>query len=101
MCLRYGFPQPLISTLSNTNDFCSDIPAHTYQATFEPNKEWSKFYAPAPEIHQYWKRVATKYGCLKYIKLKQQVCGAVWDDDHSKWVVQVRSPPISDKKVAG
>lgn len=51
----------------------TDIPAHTYQATFEPNKEWSEFYASAPEIHRYWKRVADKFGCGKYIKLKQQV----------------------------
>jgi cation diffusion facilitator CzcD-associated flavoprotein CzcO len=66
-----------------------DIPAHTYQATFEPNKEWSTFYARALEIHQYWKRVAEKYGCMKYIKLKQQISEAVWDEEHSKWNLQV------------
>lgn len=67
-----------------------DIPAHTYQATFEPNKEWSTFYASAPEIHRYWKRVADKYGCMKYIKLKQQVSEAAWDEQDSKWRLQVR-----------
>ncbi|KAJ5595436.1 uncharacterized protein N7459_001644 [Penicillium hispanicum] len=65
-----------------------DIPAHTYQATFEPNKEWSKFYASAPEIHGYWKRVAEKYGCMKHIKLNHQVSGAVWDENTSKWQLQ-------------
>lgn len=67
----------------------SDIPAHTYQATFEPNKEWTSFYATAPEIHRYWKRVVDKYGCMKYIKLRQQVEGATWDEVTSKWNVQV------------
>ncbi|KAF4185574.1 hypothetical protein CNMCM7927_006518 [Aspergillus lentulus] len=67
-----------------------DIPAHTYQATFEPNKEWSTFYAAAPEIHAYWKRVAEKYGCMKYVKLKQGVVEAVWDDSKSKWQLKVQ-----------
>lgn len=66
-----------------------DIPAHTYQATFEPNKEWSQFYASAPEIHRYWKRVAQKYGCMKYIKFKQRVVEARWDEENSKWLLQV------------
>jgi cation diffusion facilitator CzcD-associated flavoprotein CzcO len=70
----------------------ADIPAHTYQATFEPNKEWSTFYAAAPEIHAYWKRVAEKYGCMKYIKLKQAVVEAVWDDSKSKWQLKVGTP---------
>ncbi|KAJ5698972.1 hypothetical protein N7462_000977 [Penicillium macrosclerotiorum] len=68
-----------------------DIPAHTYQLTFEPNKEWSSFYAPAPEIHRYWQRVVEKYGCMKYIKLKQQVTGAEWDERTSKWLLQIHS----------
>ncbi|KAL1999871.1 hypothetical protein VTN02DRAFT_3873 [Thermoascus thermophilus] len=67
-----------------------DIPAHTYQATFEPNKEWSQFYASAPEIHRYWKRVAHKYGCMKYIKFKQRVIEARWDEENSRWLLQVQ-----------
>ncbi|KAJ5733016.1 hypothetical protein N7533_013463 [Penicillium manginii] len=67
-----------------------DIPAHTYQATFEPNKEWSTFYARAPEIHKYWKHVAEKYGCMKYIKLKQQVNSATWDERSSKWKLEIQ-----------
>ncbi|KAL4945074.1 hypothetical protein BDV06DRAFT_219606 [Aspergillus oleicola] len=66
-----------------------DIPAHTYQATFEPNKEWSTFYAAAPEIHKYWKGVSDKYGCEKHIKFKHQVCGATWDNVRSKWTLKV------------
>ncbi|KIX06760.1 uncharacterized protein Z518_04736 [Rhinocladiella mackenziei CBS 650.93] len=67
-----------------------DIPAHTYQATFEPNHEWSQFYATAKEIHQYWKKVVDKYDCMKYIKLRHQVVGAYWDDRHSKWSIQIK-----------
>ncbi|OJJ85151.1 flavin-containing monooxygenase [Aspergillus glaucus CBS 516.65] len=78
--------------LENRYPGCAcDIPAHTYQATFEPNKEWSTFYAAAPEIYQYWKCVANKYGCGKYIKFKQQVVQAVWDEVKSKWQLQIQN----------
>lgn len=76
----------------------ADIPAHTYQATFEPNKEWSTFYAAAPEIHAYWKRVAEKYGCMKFVKLKQQIIEAVWDESKSKWQLKVGSSYLADRE---
>lgn len=66
-----------------------DIPAHTYQATFEPNHEWSQFYATSQEIHQYWKKVAAKYRCMKHIKLNHKIEGASWDDRQGKWRVRV------------
>lgn len=75
-----------------------DIPAHTYQATFEPNKEWSKFYASSPEIFQYWKRVADKFGCGKHIKFKQQVMQAAWSDNDSQWKLQVSIPRWTRKR---
>lgn len=79
----------LLECGANLTTSYSDIPAHTYQATFEPNKEWSSFYATSPEIHRYWKRIVDKYGCMKYIKLRQQVEAATWDENTSKWNVQV------------
>lgn len=30
-----------------------------------------------------------KYGCMKYIRLKQQVSEAAWDEQDSKWRLQV------------
>ncbi|CAG8057086.1 unnamed protein product [Penicillium salamii] len=68
-----------------------DIPAHTYQASFEPNKEWSSFYAKAPEIHAYWKKVAQKYGCMDFIKFRRQVSEAVWDQGTFKWQLKVKN----------
>ncbi|PYI21677.1 putative flavin-binding monooxygenase [Aspergillus violaceofuscus CBS 115571] len=77
--------------LENRYPGCAcDVPAHTYQATFEPNKEWSAFYAAAPEIHKYWTRVAEKYGCMEHIKFEQQVIEASWDDATSKWNLLVK-----------
>jgi hypothetical protein len=66
-----------------------DIPAHTYQPTFEPNLEWTQFYASAKEIRQYWERVADKYDCMKFIKLKHEVNYARWDAEKSEWQLRV------------
>ena len=37
-----------------------DVPAHSYQYSFEPNPNWSAFYAPAPEIRAYLEGVREK-----------------------------------------
>ncbi|PWY83418.1 flavin-binding monooxygenase [Aspergillus heteromorphus CBS 117.55] len=77
--------------LENKYPGCAcDIPAHTYQATFEPNKQWSTFYASASEIHHYWRRVVDKYGCEKYIKFKRQVSEALWHENDSQWKLQIK-----------
>jgi cation diffusion facilitator CzcD-associated flavoprotein CzcO len=73
-----------------------DIPSHTYQATFEPNLEWSHFYASAKEIHQYWKKVAQKYGAMKYIYVKHKVLAAHWNDALARWDMKVQ---VSDGSV--
>ena len=67
----------------------TDIPAHTYQLTFEPNHEWPEFYAKSTDIYKYWKKVAEKYGCMKYIKLQHQVVEARWVAEEAKWHVKV------------
>lgn len=79
----------LLLNLSTYLTLAQDIPAHTYQASFEPNKEWSQFYAGAPEIHRYWKRVVDKYGCMEYVKLSSQVIEAVWKEGEGKWHLKV------------
>ncbi|RDL41770.1 Uncharacterized protein BP5553_01749 [Venustampulla echinocandica] len=68
-----------------------DIPAHTYQLTFEPNLEWPQFYAKGEDIYKYWKKVADKYNCNKYIKLQHQVVEARWLSEVSKWQVMVKN----------
>ncbi|EED15420.1 flavin-binding monooxygenase, putative [Talaromyces stipitatus ATCC 10500] len=67
-----------------------DIPSHTYQATFEPNLEWSHFYATSKEIHQYWKKVAQKYGAMKHIHVNHKVLAAHWNDKAAKWDLKVQ-----------
>jgi cation diffusion facilitator CzcD-associated flavoprotein CzcO len=56
--------------------------------SFESEVHWSQFYAGAPEILQYWRRVATKYGVKKYMKFQHKAVEARWNEETSKWHVK-------------
>ncbi|KAI0053474.1 FAD/NAD-P-binding domain-containing protein [Auriscalpium vulgare] len=67
-----------------------DIPSHSYQLTFEPNTQWSGFYAPGSEILAYLQRVVEKYKLMKYIRLKHELLHARWDEPTGKWHLRIR-----------
>ncbi|KXJ91617.1 cyclohexanone monooxygenase [Microdochium bolleyi] len=66
-----------------------DVPAHIYTYTFEPNPNWSAYYAGSPEIQDYFVGFCDKYNLRKYIKLKHRVVGAFWHEDSGQWEVKV------------
>ena len=74
-------------TATNADDV--DIPAHCYQLSFESNPAWSTFYASAPEILEYWKKVADKYDVRKYMKLSHKVQEARWSEEEGRWHLKV------------
>jgi hypothetical protein len=65
--------------------WCSVLPAHSYVYTFEPNPEWSSFYAGSAEIQGYLQKVADKYSAGRFIKLSHKVTSCVWDSQKLKW----------------
>ncbi|KAI1612436.1 flavin-binding monooxygenase [Exophiala viscosa] len=67
-----------------------DIPAHTYQYTFEPNPRWSGFYASSEEICEYLQNVADKYDVRRFVKLNHKVVACTWDDSIKKWRLSVQ-----------
>ena len=74
----------------------SDIPAHCYQLSFEANTSWSSFYAKAPEILEYWKKLADKYDCRKYMKFGYKAIEARWDEKAAKWRVKLQHVKTGD-----
>ncbi|PVH93709.1 FAD/NAD(P)-binding domain-containing protein [Periconia macrospinosa] len=68
-----------------------DIPAHVYQATFSPNTQWSEIFARGDEIREYWQSRARKHDVYKYLKLQHRVDEASWNDEHSKWTLNVHN----------
>lgn len=74
-----GMPQPGWNWLSA--DFYSDL----YDFLFELNPDWSRFYAPGPEIEAYIKRTAEKYDLYKNIQFNSKLTEATWDESSGKW----------------
>ncbi|OOQ89761.1 putative flavin-binding monooxygenase [Penicillium brasilianum] len=66
-----------------------DVPAHIYTFPFEPNPDWSSFYASGSEIWQYIKRTTEKYGLDETVQFNSKITSAIWDDKHSHWKIQV------------
>ncbi|RYP18538.1 hypothetical protein DL767_009812 [Monosporascus sp. MG133] len=64
-----------------------DIPSHSYQYSFNPNPDWSAFYAPQKEICAYLQATARKYGVMRFVKLSHMVESCKWDDGAKKWRV--------------
>ena len=76
-----------------------DVPAHSYQYSFEPNPHWSAFYAPAPEIRAYLEGVVQRYSAHRYIKCGHKVTMCEWDPEKSKWNVTVEVVATGEKFV--
>ncbi|KAF5003207.1 hypothetical protein FDECE_10225 [Fusarium decemcellulare] len=68
-----------------------DLPAHGYVLPFEPNPNWSNFYAYAPEILKYFEDFAEKYNLHQHIRLNSKVISAVWDDEKAIYEVEIES----------
>jgi cation diffusion facilitator CzcD-associated flavoprotein CzcO len=67
-----------------------DIPSHLYSFSFEPNPAWSRAYASQPEILEYLRHCARKYGILPLIRFHAEVTGAEFDEAQGTWTVHTR-----------
>ena len=74
-----------------TDNLCKDIPAHSYQLSWESNVAWSKYYATQPEILKYWQRVAEKYDICRLMKFSHRVLEARWHELDAEWEIKVEN----------
>jgi len=64
-----------------------DIPSHLYSFSFDVKPDWSRPYAPQPEILEYLEGIAEKYGIVPFCRFGHAVDRADWDDATSTWTV--------------
>jgi 4-hydroxyacetophenone monooxygenase len=70
----------------NTYPGCGvDTPNHFYSFAFEPNHDWSHFFAKRDELWQYFERVADKYELRKHIRFGTEVVDARYDEANANW----------------
>ena len=63
-----------------------DVPAHLYTYSFEPNPDWSRTFAPGPEICEYFERIAQKYHVHDYVNFNEAVPRCEFKD--GRWHIE-------------
>lgn len=64
-----------------------DVPSHFYEFSFALNPDWSRRYAPQPEIKAYLERVVREQGVESMFRFNSEVRSATWDDERGQWTL--------------
>jgi 4-hydroxyacetophenone monooxygenase len=68
-----------------------DTPNHFYSYAFEPNHDWSHFFAMRDELWNYFERVTDKYELRKHIHLGVEVTAASYDEASATWHITAQA----------
>ena len=74
-----------------------DTPAHSYTYSFALNPDWSAFYAPGPEIRDYFERMTDQYGIRDYIRFNTEVVACRYEN--GRWHVDTKTGSIDTADV--
>lgn len=75
-----------------------DVPAHIYSFPFDPNPEWTRFYASGAEILDYFKKTTRKWNLDRDLQLNTKVVGAQWHDSTGMWEVEVENTRTEERR---
>src|SRR5438034_7084024 len=79
-----------------------DVPSHLYSFSCAPNPEWTASFSPQPEIQEYLRRTARRFGLLPHIRLETDVQQARWDRDDRRWhIATTQGDLTADVLVSG
>ena len=75
----------------NTYPGCAcDVQSHLYSFSFEQNPDWTRMFAPQPEIRAYLERCAEKYGIGPHLRFGAEVVQSRYDEAAQRWDVHTR-----------
>src|SRR5262249_45119052 len=72
-------------------DLRVDVPNHFYSYSFEPNPDWSSFFARRDELKSYIDAIALKHALRRHVRLRTEVVSARWDEARATWNVHLRN----------
>lgn len=68
-----------------------DVANHFYCYSFEPNNDWTHFFAEQSELQDYFTGVMEKHDLAGHTRWSTEVIGAEWDHDDGEWAVTLRA----------
>jgi 4-hydroxyacetophenone monooxygenase len=74
-----------------------DIGSHFYCYSFEPGDHWTEYFSQQPELQAYFDRVMRKYGIEKHCRFNTEVTSTIFDEQTSRWSVEVRTEDGVDR----
>jgi cation diffusion facilitator CzcD-associated flavoprotein CzcO len=77
-----------------------DVPAHLYTYSFEPNPNWSRTFAPGPEIQAYFERVADKYDVVQTVRFGEEISRCEFRDGRWRIRTSTGREDVSDVIIA-
>ncbi|HEX4220451.1 MAG TPA: NAD(P)/FAD-dependent oxidoreductase, partial [Acidimicrobiales bacterium] len=80
----------------NTYPGCQcDVPSVLYSFSFAPNPNWTRSFAPQPEIEEYIRTCATRYDVKRFIRFGHGVSGLQWDEGGRCWHIETDQGEIT------
>lgn len=64
-----------------------DVPSHLYSFSFAPGHNWTRRYAPRPDIVDYMNEITDDYGIRPHIRFNTEATSATFNTDTGKWTV--------------
>ena len=64
-----------------------DVPSHLYSYSFAGNPNWSRLFARQPEILDYFRTQADRFGITPHLHFATVVASADWDEANARWTV--------------
>ncbi|MCH2185245.1 NAD(P)/FAD-dependent oxidoreductase, partial [Myxococcota bacterium] len=68
-----------------------DIGNHFYCYSFEPNPEWSEYFAQQPELNAYFEHCTDKYNVRDQIRFNTEIIEARFQDSSCDWELTFRT----------
>lgn len=62
-----------------------DIQSHVYSFSFAPNPNWTRMFAPQPEIHAYLRDCARRFGIEPHLRFGRELVHAGYDEAAQRW----------------
>ncbi|HEX4245196.1 MAG TPA: NAD(P)/FAD-dependent oxidoreductase [Acidimicrobiales bacterium] len=80
----------------NTYPGCQcDVPSVLYSFSFAPNPDWTRTFAPQPEIEEYIRTCATMYDVKRFIRFSHDVTSLQWDEEGRRWHLETDQGEIT------
>ena len=65
-----------------------DVPSSLYCFSFAPKADWTHRYAEQPEILDYLRDCARRFGIYRHLRLKCELLGAAWVASDGRWLLE-------------